>query len=398
MVDSFGATLRALRQQNELSLEALAERTTFSAGYLGNIETGERAPTLGVAAACDDVFGCAPLLATLHSIERGDPMLRRALLGGTFAATSTALLATVDGTAALAAVLQSSLHDAIEAPTDWDALAASFARRHVLAPSPAFGVELAAQIAVAQHRVTAGDRDAARGAALLALTYGLWIADTGRVPTAHGLYATAAALADRSGDPATRALVRARAANRGIYEGWTADRAQATADEALAISTTGTAALEAHAARVHLHALTGNLSAGRAAVAQMRAAADSLPEAGGPTAHQRVASFHAYLECRAGSLTDAQRAFEQAERDLRQVPLWLADATIYMGRALVAAGDVTGGAQLTLDAVQHLPFSTRILGIGVRDVLYAAGRRRSDVLDVLRGYASPGPAPWETLT
>jgi transcriptional regulator with XRE-family HTH domain len=398
MVDTFGATLRALRQQHGLSLDALAERTTYSKGHLGNIESGERAATVGVARACDQVFGCAPLLATVLSIERGDPMLRRALLGGTFAAASTALLATVDGTAALAAVLHHGLNDAVAQPTDWDQLAADFARRHLLAPYPQFGAELAAQIAVAQHQVAAGDTDAARGAALLSMTYGLWIGDTGRVPSAHGLYATAAALADRSGDTATRALVRARAANRGVYEGWTAQRAQRATDEALAITTTGTAALEAHAARVHLYALTGDLQAGRASVAAMRRAADALPEADGPTAQQRVASFHCYLECRAGSIADAQAAYAHAEQQLRQVPLWLADATIYMGRALVAAGALEEGCQLTLDAVQQLPFSNRILVIGVRDVLHSAGGRRSDTLDVLRGYASPGPAPWETLT
>jgi len=397
MVDSFGSTLRALRTQNELSLRALAERTSFTKSYLGNIETGERPPTMAVAAGCDEVFGCAPLLATLLSIERGDILLRRALLGGTFAAASTALLATVDGTAALAAVLQSSLNDAIAVPADWDRLSADFARRYVLAPSTQFGVELAAQIAVAQHRVTSGDRDAARGAALLAMTYGLWIADTGRIPTAHGLYATAAALADRSGDTPTRALVRARAANRGVYEGWSAARAREATDEALAISTVGAAGLEAQAARVHLAGLTGDLSSGRVAVAAMRDAADAMTEADGPTAHQRVTEFHCYLECRAGSIDDAHAAYAEAERDLRQVPLWLAESTVCMGRALVAAGDVNGGAQLTLEALQALPFSTRILGIGVRDVLHAAGRRRNDTLDVLRGYASPGPTPWETL-
>jgi transcriptional regulator with XRE-family HTH domain len=398
MVDTFGTTLRALRKQHGLSLDALAERTTYSKSYLGNIESGERAATSGVARSCDQVLGTAPLLATVLSIERGDPMLRRALLGGTVAAASTALLATIDGTAALAAMLQSGLHDAISEPADWDQLAASFARRHVLAPSPQFGTELAAQIAVAQHQVAAGSTDAARGAALLSLTYGLWIGDTGRIPTAHGLYATAATLADRSGDPATRALVRARAANRGIYEGWSAAHAEQVAGEALAISTTGTAALEAHAARVHLYGLNGNLAAGRDAVNAMRDAAASLGDADGPTAAQRVASFNCYLECRAGTVSDAERAYAAAERELQQVPLWHADASIYMGRALVKAGSVDEGAQLTLDAVQHLPFSTRILGIGVRDVLSVAGGRRSDTLDMLRGYASTGPGPWETLT
>jgi transcriptional regulator with XRE-family HTH domain len=396
MVDNFGTVLRALRHQQGLSLAGLAQRTTYGKAYLGNIESGARQPTRGVAEACDRALGSAPLLATVLSIERGDPMLRRALLGG-FAAATTAMIASTDGTATLAAVLVRGLQDSIAEPTDWDALAADFARRLILAPSPAFGAELAAQITVAQHLVQAGDRDAARGAALLALTYGLWIGDTGRIPTAHSLYATAAALADRSGDPATRALVRARAANRGIYEGWSAARCQSAIDEALAISSTGSAALEAHAASVHLYALVGDLTSGRAAVDRMRDAAEHLPAADGPTAGQRVTSFHTYLECRAGTISDAHAAWALAERDLKGVPMWLADASIYMGRALVAAGDVTAGAELTLDAVRLLPFSTRILGIGVRDVLSAAGARRHETLEVLRGYASPGPAPWETL-
>jgi hypothetical protein len=37
--------------------------------------------------------------------------------------------------------------------------------------------------------------------------------------------------------------------------------------------------------------------------------------------------------------------------------------------------------------------------MGVRDVLAAApAGRRSPALDMLRAYASTGPAPWETLT
>lgn len=324
-------------------------------------------------------------------------MLRRALFGSVFGIGAGTLLASADGTVAFAAALNAGLRSAVAEPTDWDALAADFSRRHVLAPNAEFGHELAGQLLVAQNMVARGDKDAARGAAMLSLTYGLWIGDAGRIPTAHSLYNTAAALADRSGDKPTRALVRARAANRGIYEGWTAQRAQTAVDQALAISTTGTAALEAYAALVHLHALTGNLQAGRDAVRKMRQVAMSLDETDSPSAAQRVASFHTYLECRSGTIQDAERAYGETQPLLRNVPLWRADASIYMSRALVAAGRVQEGAEMALEAISTMPFSTRILGIGVRDVLSVAGEKRTDALDALRGYAVAGPTPWETI-
>lgn len=398
MVDTFGATLRALRQQRGLSLAALAERTSFAKSYLGNVETGDRQPTPALAAGCDAALGTAPLLATLVSIERGDPMLRRALLGGGLATAATALLTAGDGTTALAAALDAGLRSSIGQPRDWDGLAAEFSRRHILAPSPAFAAELAAQIEIARHQITGGDRDAARGGALLALTYGLWIGDTGRLVTAHNLYDTAAAMADTSGDTATRALVRARTANRGIYEGRTAAQTEHAAGAALALRDTGAPALEAYAALVHLAALTGDLPGGRRAVEGMRRAAAGMPEADGPTPEQRIASFSTYLECRAGTIADAERAWPEAERLLAGVPLWRADAQIYMGRALVAAGNVAEGAALALDAVTGLPSPVRVLGVGVRDLLAAAGPDAGDdTLAVLRGYASTGPTPWETL-
>lgn len=395
MIESFGATLRALREQRGLSLAALATRCSFAKSYLGNVETGDRPATPALAEALDRVLDSTPLLAVLVSLQRGDPMLRRALLGGGLGAA--ALVAT-DGTAAVAAVLDAGLRTAAGGVTDWDTLAADFTRRHLLAPSPAFGAELAAHIELARERVAAGDKDAARGGALLALTYGLWIGDTGRIPTAHSLYATAAALADRSEDVPTRALVRARAANRGLYEGWTAAQAGQALTTALGLYPCGQAGLEAHAARVHLHALTGNLTQGRIVLGQMADVAADMPEATGPSADQRVASFRIYLESRAGTIADTERAWAAGEQLLHAVPLWRADAEIYYGRALAAAGNVTEGARLALAAVETVPALPRVLSIGVRDLLDAAGPAATgDEIEQLRGYAARGVMPWHTI-
>ncbi|GIJ81256.1 hypothetical protein Xph01_56880 [Micromonospora phaseoli] len=93
---------------------------------------------------------------------------------------------------------------------------------------------------------------------------------------------------------------------------------------------------------MHVHALTGNLTDGRSAVTGMRRVADELPDSdvskvAGPI--QRTASFHSYLECRIGSMKEAERAFTEAEPVLRPVPVWLADARIHYGRAMVTHGD-----------------------------------------------------------
>jgi transcriptional regulator with XRE-family HTH domain len=384
---SFGDELKALRKQHQLTVAQLATRIGYSAPYLKKIEAGLRAPTDPIAQACDTALGTAPLLQTLLSIERGDPMLRRALLAGGFAA---ALLA-ADSTAALA---QALAYSSTPGGQDWDGTVADFTRRHLLGPGPQFGPEIAAGIKIAQHAATGGDQDAGRAAARLALIYGLWLGDLGRLPSAHTLYTVAAKIADAGADTATRALVRARAANRGIYEGWSAIRTDDTITEALHLYPREAAGLEAHAARVHLAALTGDLAAGRTAVAAMNRIADTMPE---PAGHQRTADFACYLECRLGTMHDATRAYEHAETVLAKVPLWRVDARLAYAGALTRTGDHRTGAAVALEAIRSQVVPVRVLGVCVADVLHQAGTIRTDALTELAGYATAGPHPWDTI-
>jgi transcriptional regulator with XRE-family HTH domain len=385
----FGHELRSLRKQRHLTVDQLAARTGYSTAYLRKIETGERAPTDPVADACDTALGTTPLLQALLSIERGDPMLRRALLSGGFAA---ALLA-VDSTAALA---QALTYATTPGGQDWDQTVDDFTRRHLLGPGPGFGTEIATQIKIAQHAAATGDTDAGRAAARLALIYGLWLGDLGRLPTAHTLYTVAAKLADTTGDPATRALVRARAANRGIYEGWTAARTAATIDQALALHPKDAAGLEAYAARVHLAALTGDLPTGRHAVTRMKAIAETMPD---ESAVQRTADFACYLECRLGSLPQATTAYEYAEVSLAKVPLWRVDARLSYASALTRSGDHRTGITVALDAIRSQVVPVRVLGVCVADILrqHPKGTPRTAELEELASYATPGPHPWDTI-
>lgn len=397
MAETFGEVLRSLRDAAGMSLSALAARTHYSKSVLAYVETGQRTPYPDLVAACDEALGTAPLLGVLRDMdEQGDSVKRRALLTGLTGAASVAGLV---GVGALADIVRHGLLDAANEGDDWDAVVGDYTRRLVTDPSPVYGQALLAQLMVArQQLVDQASADRLRAVAQLGQLYGLWLGNQGNVPTARGWYRTAATLAGRSGDSATHAYVVARAASRGIYEGYTVAETIDSADHALALSPKpSTGAVEAYSALVHVHALTGNLTEGRKAVAGMAAAAEHLPEqVAGPV--QRTVSFRNYLECRVGPVKAATLAHDAALTSLRSVPVWLADAKVYYGMALVRSGDTAGGISYALTAVKGLSHNVRVVAVGVSDLLGALpGGYRSDEADELAGYAAAGPGPWETI-
>lgn len=398
MTDGFPAALRLLRHAAGFSTAALARRMFVAKATVGHVETGHQRPTADFAAAADRALGCAPLLTTLLGIEEEeDDVRRRALLhvfGAAVGVTATAAAAP----GAFAEVVRHGLLDAVDAPHDWDQVVDDFQRRLFVNPTPELGTALLGQIMVARQVVAdTRDAEAVRATALLSLMYGLWLGDNGQVPDALGWYRTSTTLADRSGDPHARTYIRARAATRGMYEGMAAAQVQAGVGEALALSSgPSLGALEAHAANVQLAALTGDVAEGRRSVATMWGIAEQLPAVDGPGAAQRAASFQVYLEGRAGDLRAAERAYLEAEPFLRPVPLWDAEARVYVGRAMVRAGDVGGGIIFALGALRPLPFVSRVVRMGVSDLLAAVpSGYRSERHDALRQLAAPGPGPWE---
>jgi tetratricopeptide (TPR) repeat protein/transcriptional regulator with XRE-family HTH domain len=62
---TFGRALRALRNEQGLSLAALAELTHYSKGHLNNVEHGTKAPTLELAQTCDDALATGETLQCL---------------------------------------------------------------------------------------------------------------------------------------------------------------------------------------------------------------------------------------------------------------------------------------------------------------------------------------------
>jgi transcriptional regulator with XRE-family HTH domain len=95
-MDSFGTTLRALRESAGLSLYALAGRITWSKAAIGHVETGVRLPSPEIAAALDRSLGANGVLIALAAAEREtrrtvDDVKRRELLKGLAGAALTPL-------------------------------------------------------------------------------------------------------------------------------------------------------------------------------------------------------------------------------------------------------------------------------------------------------------------
>jgi transcriptional regulator with XRE-family HTH domain len=402
MVETFGEVLRSLREAAGLSLSALAARASYHRSEIGHVETGRRRGTPELAAACDKALKSSPLLSVLLELddEQGDSMKRRALI------TSIGVAAGVGGIglAALADLVRDGLLDAADEPEDWDATVASYNRRLVTEPSPEFGRSLLSQLMMARHRIV--DRGSSperlKAVAELGQLYGLWLGNQGDISSARNWYSAAARIADRSSHTDTQVYVRGRALSRGIYEGYTVRETIDGVAEALSLTSRPTlGALEAYSALVHVHALTSNIGEGRKAVVGMRRVVEHLPsgstaEVAGPI--ERTVSFNNYLECRNGSRRDAERAFAEAEPVLRPVPVWLADARLYYGRAMVTSGDVAGGITFALDSIKRLDHSVRVVSLGVSDLLSVVPiRYRSDDLDELKTYAASGSLPWESI-
>lgn len=399
MVESFGGVLRSVREALGMSLQALADRVHCSKSALANYETDMRMPDASIAAECDRALGTAPLLTTLLELDgKGDKMRRRALVQTVMAATT---LVGIDGARAVADLVRHGLMDSSGVPEDWDEVVARYSRRLVTDPSADFGQSLVTQLAIIrQQTIDHGTtRDRLRVSANLNLLYGLWLGNQAAIADARNWYRTAQVLASRSGDTATNVWARARAASRGIYEGYTVQETIDEADAALALSGKPSPGMvEAYAALVHVHALTGNQAAGRRAVAGMRDAASALPAApDGPLT--RAVSFDNYLECRVGTRATAEIVHAEALSALKSVPVMLTDAKVYYGLALVRDGDIKSGVMYALQAVQSMPHSVRVVGIGVADLLSKVPRKyKSDDLAELTTYAAAGARPWENLS
>jgi transcriptional regulator with XRE-family HTH domain len=391
---AIGEVLAALRHARGFTtLRSLAAATHLSASQLCRIEAGKKPLTEQAARALERALDSP--YPTMIATE-GDRVKRRALVA--------AISAAVSSPEAAAELLRMKLLRATqEEPIDWDARVASHAQRLVRDPSEAFGSTLQADLLSVQSKIEgagAPSLDSFRTAAGLAQVYGLWLGNCGNLNTAHTWYDSAVRLADSSRDTDLRTFTRGRSAARGVYEGWSIGRTLDTVREVLALTKRPTVgAVEAHAAEITAHSLTGDVHAGRRAVARMRDLVEHLPDVplrAGAAPVERVAFLEGFLECRVGSLETAEAACGRAMPVLEAWPLWQAELKVCLGRARVAHGDIRAGLALAVSTCQEVKHNVRVIGVAAADLLSCLPRqRRSDEAHALAGYAAKGPMPWE---
>lgn len=403
MGDDFGSTLRELRKAAGMSLAGLAEAIHYSKSLVGQVEAGGRKPAHVFAEACDRALGTTPLLGMLcGATTRGDDMLRRELLRhvGTLTAAGVGL-----GTVGLAETLRRGLLDDAGIPEDWEATAAGHARTFVAAPNREYGAHVLTDLMLlGAHIRTAGPRpELFRAGATLSMFCGLWLGNQAEYLAARRQYRSAVALAQHAGDQPLAHYIAGSAAARGTYEGASVAETEQTIAQVLAEAgdalTVGV--MEAHSASAHLGALLGDAPRARAAVMAMRRVADHLagePDPWGAWPVPRALHVGAWVEGRVGTFVTAQQACEEARGHLDNLPMWVAELDQFRARAMVAAGDVTGGVRYALGAARAIEHDVAVIAVAIRDVVdQVPGDVRTDELVELRRYASPNPGPWDTI-
>lgn len=381
-MDMHGSILRQARRRAGLSVLEMSRRAGISTGHVSNIESGTRRATTPVVEAYIRVLG--------------DNVRRRAVLMPLAAAAATGIAV---GLPELADLVRRGFEDHRDI-SDWEQVVARFEDEFPHLP-PDLGGGLIAHLMIVQRTIheQGGTPATFRAAASLARLWGLWLGNAGRLAEGKLWYETATGLAERSGYRELMAKVLATVANRGPYERFPIRDSLARADQALHLhSGPAVSTVEAYGAKVHIHALTGDLEAGRTAVAAMRRAADGMDGDAGQRAASRALLFSTYLESRIGPADDAHRVFAEAEPALSTVQPWLIEAQVYLARNAAIHGDPAGGVERALKIVEDYRRDVRVLGIAVRDLADAVPTGwTSPELVELRRYEDPHPGPWKTL-
>lgn len=348
MTSHLGPILRAIRDAAGLSLSAMAERTNFSKGYLGQVECEARRATPTVVAAYENVLA-----------ERCGR--RSALLAGLLAgAVSTATV--FDG---VRAGYEALLNDPRPHVDDWLARVDGYGRDYMQLGAARMQQRLAADLIVLRDRI--GDSPELWAAAGRLLTvYGKTVPAADE-QGAVAWYLTAARAADRSGDLQARVWVRGRAALALAYEGAALTVAETLAEQALAVDDRPSlGALNAHMALAHVAAHRGDR---QAALTRATAAERSFDVAGSDEQVSdyavplwRMRTFTSMLWSRLGDeprATAAQDAADAARPDT--LPRFAVHIDMHRGLMLARAGDLPGGRAYARAALDALPPERRSL-------------------------------------
>lgn len=348
MDEDIGATLRLAREAAGMSLSAMAVRTSYSRGYLNNIECGRRRATPDVVMAYERVLG--------------DDVNRRTLLTG--------LAGTVVAPMVMSEVLHGAFTDALGeriSVDEWRYRAEAYGRDYMTLGASELSSRLVGDMVRLQQYTD--DPKVWATAARLMTVYGKILPANDGSKGAVRWYLLAANVADRSGDLPTRVWVRGRAALALAYEAAELPTAQLLAEQAAALSEKPSLGrLNALVAQAHVAGTRGDQQTAIAALEQAQRVFDqagsyeqisdfAVPE-------WRFNTFASMLYSRLGNEKLATQAQETADKTRPSTLLRFAThIELHRGLMLAKAGDKPAGVEYAQAAFDCLPPEKRSLSL-----------------------------------
>lgn len=337
-----GSMLRLARQAAGLSLAAMASRTFYSKGYLGNVECGKRHATIDL----------------IHAYERalGDDAGRRQLLLGLVAGTVTPTATTE----AIAVAFDAALAEPQVTVDHWLAKLDRYGVDYMSVGAGDMQARIASDLIRLRPRLD-DPRLCSVAARLLTVQGKTMPSADGDRAGAIRWYRLGIATADRSGDAEVRAWTRGRSALALAYERTELSVARRLADDALAISARPSGGrLNALLALAHVQGLLGDRGGATATMDDARRTFDAVGEQDEISDFTipawRFAIHESMLYSRLGDerrAVAAQDATDRARPD--SLPRFGTHVELHRGLMMARSGDRPGGVDHARRALDRLP-------------------------------------------
>lgn len=337
-----GAMLKTARQAAGLSLSAMASRTYFSKGYLGNVECGKRRAT--------------PELVQAYERALGDDVERRNLLLGMMAGVVTPT-ATAE---AIAKAFEAALSEPGVTVEEWLAKTEQYGTDYMSVGAGDIQARLASDLVRLRQRLD--------NPHLCAVAARLLTVHGKTMPSADGdrsgairWYRLGTSTADRSGDRDTQVWTRGRAALALAYEGAELPVARRFAEDALAFTERPSGGrLNALLALAHVQGLEGDRAGALATLDDARRVFDAVGEqdeiSDFTIPEWRFAIHESMLYSRLGDEHRAITAQEATDRTRPDsLPRFGTHVELHRGLMMAKAGDKAGGVDYARAALATLP-------------------------------------------
>jgi transcriptional regulator with XRE-family HTH domain len=334
--------LKTARQSAGLSLSAMASRTYFSKGYLGNVECGKRRVT--------------PELVQAYGRALGDDVDRRSLLLGMMAGVVTPT-ATAE---AIAKAFEAALTEPSISVDDWLGKLGSYGQDYMSVGAGDMQARIASDLVRLRQRLD-NQRLCAVAARLLTVHGKTMPSADGDRTGAIRWYRLGVETADRSGDRATQAWTRGRAALALAYEGAELHVARRFADDALAVADRPSGGrLNALLALAHVQGIEGDAAGARMTMDDARRTFEAVGEqdeiSDFTIPEWRFAIHESMLYSRLGDehrAIEAQDATDRTRPD--SLPRFGTHVELHRGLMIAKAGDKAAGIDYARHALSALP-------------------------------------------